>query len=209
MADWLIDKSELAFLSGLTDERTAILVLGLVDEKRLNLKRWEIGLRAGYSAGRTDDDEKRRSALSAAISRATKRGGTELPHISRLKEQLRHYREHGQAPGMADEKEILERLSAVIRTSSDSAVVSAAKTVLDHHRRGYRQELGAEEVVYQCVVRVGHERVQQALELLDMKNLIAFIPEVDPAEAEAIKLQALNGASADFDDRQQRLEARL
>jgi len=195
---WDINPSDREFLTrqGAT-EREAILAAGLVD----GVPPWRIGEVAGYGAGRSSDPEKHRQNWSAAVSRAAKRGGQVVPRVRALIDALKHFRQHGEGPKVADEREILEKLSTVIRSSSDSQVISAARTLLESYRRDrVPKQLSAEEIVWVIVARVGREKARIGIEALT-PNLLCFVSKVDPAEPQADELRALNGVSADLDER--------
>ena len=203
---WNIDPSDREFLTrqGAT-EREAILAAGLID----GAPPWRIGEIANYGAGKSNNPEKRRQNWSAAVSRAAKRGGQVVPRIRALIDALKHFRQHGEGPTVAGEREVLEKLSTVIRGSGDASVISAARTLLESYRRDRVQEhLTAAQVVKMFVVRVGIEKTRIGIEAL-APNLLYFLAEVDLAEVQASDLQALNGASVDFDSRLRSLEKRL
>ncbi len=128
---WNIDPSDCKFLSHQgANQREAVLAAGILD----NVPPWRIGEVAGYGAGRSSDPDKRRQNWSAAVSRAAKRGGQVIPRIQALIDALNHFRTHGEGPKVADEREVLERLSTIARTSSDSVAIQAAKGLLEFHR---------------------------------------------------------------------------
>lgn len=187
---WNIDPSDREFLTGQgANRREVILAAGIVD----GVPPWRIGEVAGYGAGRSSDPEKQRQNWSAAVSRAAKRGGQVVARIQALIDALKHFRTNGEGPKVADEREVLEKLSNVIRGSVDATVISAARALLDSYRRNrVQKQHTAEEVVAMIVARVGVERTREAFELLDMKSLLYFLAEVNPAEAEAKELKALN-----------------
>lgn len=89
----------------------------------------EIGEKAGFSGGQNPDPAKKKACFAAAASRASA-----SRRIQTLREQYRSYKAHGDKP-VAGEAEVLQRLSQVMRTSNDSSVISAARSILEHHRR--------------------------------------------------------------------------
>ena len=155
---WNIDSSDREFLTrqGAT-EREAILAAGLAD----GVPPWRIGEVASYGAGKSNNPEKQRQNWSAAVSRAAKRGGQVVTRIQVLIDALKHFRTNGEAPKLAAEREVLEKLSNVIRGSNDATVISAARALLESYRRDRVQvHLTAEQVVKMFVVSVGIEKTR-------------------------------------------------
>lgn len=187
---WDIDPSDRDFLSHQgANQREAVLAAGILD----NVPPWRIGEVAGYGAGRSSDPEKRRQNWSAGVSRAAKRGGQVVPRIQALISALEHFRQHGEGPTVAGEREVLEKLSTVIRGSGDASVISAARTLLESYRRNrVQKEQTAEQIVAATVARVGLEKARIGIEAL-APNLVCLLVEVDPVEVQATDRQALTG----------------
>ena len=199
---WNIDPSDREFLTrqGAT-EREAILAAGLVD----GVPPWRVGEIASYGAGKSNDPEKRRKNWAAAVSRAAKRGGQVVARIQALIDALKHYRTDGEGPKVAGEREVLEKLSTVIRGSGDSQVISAARTLLESYRRDrVQKQHTAEQVVAMTVAHVGIEKARIGIEAL-APSLLCLVAEVDHAEVQASDLQALTGASAEINSRSRAL----
>ena len=202
---WVIAESDREFLTrqGAT-EREAILAAGIAD----GVPPWRIGEIASYGAGKSNDPEKRRQNWSAAVSRAAKRGGQVVTRIQALIDALKHFRSHGEGPKVAEEREVLEKLSTVIRGSADASVISAARTLLESYRRDrVQKQQTAEEIVAATVAHVGLEKARIGIEAL-APSLVCLLAEIDPAEVQARELQALNGASAEINSRLEALEQR-
>jgi len=169
---WTPDPKEVNFLSGQgATEREATLAIGFTD----GVPPWRIGQLAGYGAGRSRDEDKRRHCWAAAVSRAARRGGSVVPRIQGLIDRLKYFREHGEAPGIANEQEILERLSNVIRTSRDSSVVTAARELLNYHGRGTPKNFAFQDLTVELIRRVGLERARIGFEALNMKPALEIL----------------------------------
>ena len=203
---WNIAPSDDEFLKRQgASRRERILAAGFAD----GVPPARIGEIAGYGAGKSNDPEKRRANWSAAVSRAAKRGGQVVPRIQALIDALRHFRQHGEGPKVADELEVLEKLSTVIRGSSDAQVISAGKALLESYRRGLGQtQVTAKDVVSHFVAKVGPTAAREGFRLLGAENLVPLVPAVDVVEAESNDLRALNGASAIINARLSTLEQR-
>jgi len=106
------------------NERDALLVYYL--EKGLPMH--GVGEKAGFSGGLIP--ERQKASFAAAASRAKNTG-----RIKQLREAYRLYREHGDVQ-IAAEQEVLQRLTTIMRTSTDGAAITASKGLLEHHRRG-------------------------------------------------------------------------
>ena len=106
------------------NERDALLVYFL--EQGLSMA--EVGERAGFSGGLNADREK--ATYAAAVSRAAA-----SDRIRSLRQAYRVYREHGDV-AVAPEQEVLQRLTTIMRTSTDGAAITASKGLLEYHRRG-------------------------------------------------------------------------
>ena len=180
---WNIEPSDREFLTrqGAT-EREAILAAGLID----GAPPWRIGEIANYGAGKSNNPEKRRQNWSAAVSRAAKRGGQVVPRIRALIDALKHFRQHGEGPTVAGEREVLEKLSTVIRGSGDASVISAARTLLESYRRDrVQKQPTATEIVARFIAAVGPEATRDGLSLLGAGHLAVLVPEVDPVGFES------------------------
>ena len=155
---WNIDPSDFDFLSRQgANQREAVLAAGFLD----GVPPWRIGEIAGYGAGKSNDPEKQRQNWSAAVSRAAKRGGQVIARIQVLIDALSHFRQHGEGPKLAREREILEKLSSVIRGGADASVISAARTLLESYRRDrVKEQHTAEEIVAMTVARFGIEKAR-------------------------------------------------
>ena len=196
---WNIAPSDRDFLSlqG-ANQREAVLAAGIVD----NVPPWRIGEVAGYGAGRSSDPEKRRQNWSAAVSRAARRGGQVVTRIQALIDALKHFRTNGEGPKVAGEREVLEKLSTVIRGSGDASVISAARTLLESYRRDrVQKQVTAAEIVARFVAAVGPEATRDGLRLLGAGNLAVLVQKIDVVEVEASEVQALTGASAEINSR--------
>lgn len=206
--NWDITEPDREFLTRQgANQREAILAAGLVD----GVPPWRIGEIAGYGAGKSNDPGKRRANWSAAVSRAAKRGGQVVTRIQALIDALKHFRQHGEGQKLAGEREVLEKLSTVIRGSGDASVISAARTLLESYRRDrVQKELSPEEVVRITVANVGLEKARIGIEAL-APNLLCFLADVDPVESDSRLISELNGdnVDADLDARLERLEQRL
>jgi len=167
---WVIDPSDDEFLTRQgASRRERVLAAGILD----GVSPARIGEVAGYGAGRSNDPEKRRANWSAAVSRAAKRGGQVVTRIQALIDALRHFRQHGEGPKVAAELEVLEKLSTVIRGSSDAQVISAGKALLESYRRGLGQtQVTTKDFVATFVAKVGAERTRRGFEELDAGHLI-------------------------------------
>jgi len=106
------------------NERDALLVYFL--EQGLPMA--EVGERAGFSGGLIPDRQK--ASYGAAASRAVN-----TTRIKSLREAYRLYKKHGDVQ-IANEQEVLQRLTTIMRTSTDGAAITASKGLLEHHRRG-------------------------------------------------------------------------
>ena len=130
--------------------------------------------RAGFSGGTTDDPEKRRANLKSAASKAAS-----SPRIKQLREAYRLWLKHGDSQ-VADESEILARITAIMRTSTDAGAISAAKSLLEYHRKGRIDSVNPGQVVRALVARVGAERVRAGLESLGMGGLATIALQNPP-----------------------------
>ena len=201
---WEPDQKELEHLEGLGSEQAAVLAIGYLD----GIEPWQIGKRAGYSGGLNDDEQKRRANWSAAASRGAKKKGKVLPEIRGLQEQLERYRKDGGKLFSVSWQQKKERLAYWVMHGGANESIRA--TVEHNKMAGMGDKTPtAKEVVSLFVARVGPEATREGMELLGAGNLAVLVPEIDPTEAESRALEALSGASVDFDDRLQRLEARL
>ena len=173
---WVVADSDREFLTRAgANPRQVILAAGFADGAPM----WRIGEVAGYGAGRSSDPEKRRHSWVAAVSRAAKDSGSIVPRIQHYINLLKHFRTHGEGPQIADEREILQALSATMRSSSDSQVVSSAKALLESYRRdGGQRKVTAKQVVKLLITRVGPVRAKLVLELYGCTNLILRVPEL-------------------------------
>ncbi len=203
-SNWEPDQKELEHLEGLGSEQAAVLAIGYLD----GIEPWMIGKRAGYSGGLIDDESKKRSNWAAAASRGAKKKGKVLPEIRGLQEQLERYRKDGGKPFSVSWQQKKERLAYWVMHGGANESIRA--TVEHNKMAGMGDKTPtAKEVVSLFVARVGPEATREGLKLLGAGNLVPVVSEVDVVEAESNDLRALNSASVDFDDRQQRLEARL
>ena len=100
----------------------------------------EVGEKAGFGGGRNPDPVKRKACFAAAASRAAA-----SRRIQTLREQYRKYKAHGDNP-VAGEGEVLERLSQILRTSNDSSVITAARSILEHNRRLVPRQVPADQL---------------------------------------------------------------
>ena len=174
--NWTLDPSDDGFLvrQG-ANGRERVLAAGSLD----GVSPARIGEVAGFGGGKSNDPEKQRKHWSSAVSRAAKRGGQVIPRIQVLIDALRDFRTHGEGPQLALEREVLEKLSVVIRGSNDATVISAARTLLDSYRRdGGQTRITAADVVNIFVRQVGAERTLRGLQELDAGHLIHAAPEL-------------------------------
>ena len=199
--NWVPAPSDLEFLARQgANEREAVLAAGLLD----GAPAWRIGEVAGYGAGLSGDPEQERRNWAAAVSRATKRSGSYIPRIASLIDALRRFRTHGDAPPLASEREIQEKLSAVLRSSSDSQVIAAAKALLESLRRDQGSKRpNATELVDGVVARVGIEKARVGIAALT-PNLLPLVRVINDTERDARLLSELDSAGHDSD-----LDARL
>jgi len=173
---WVIAESDDEFLKRQgANKRERVLAAGILD----GVSPARVGEIAGYGAGRSNDPEKRRANWSAAVSRAAKRGGQVVPRIQALIDALRHFRQHGEGPKVAAELEVLEKLSTVIRGSSDAQVISAGKALLESYRRGLVQtKVTVKDFVATFVAKVGAERTRRGFEEFGCGHLIYAAPDL-------------------------------
>ncbi len=173
---WVIAESDDEFLTRQgANKRERALAAGILD----GVSPARIGEVAGYGAGRSSDPEKRRQNWSAAVSRAAKRGGQVVTRIQALIDALRHFRQHGEGPKVAAELEVLEKLSTVIRGSSDAHVISDGKALLESYRRGLVQtKVTVKDFVATFVANVGAERTRRGFEELGAGHLIYAAPDL-------------------------------
>lgn len=155
------------------------------DEQKAQLVYWiERGLdkhdaaaQAGYSAGRSRDPAKQKKALQTSASAALK-----SKRVQALIDSYRDYKRRvsGDAPPpqIASEKEVLLRLSEVMRHANDAKVVSAARRLLDHHSEMRRPEVTPGLLVQSFVARVGAENTRRGLRLLGSGHLVYERPDL-------------------------------
>ena len=172
---WVVAESDDDFLrrQGAT-EREIVLAAGILD----GISPARIGEVAGYGAGRSSDPEKQRQNWTSAVSRAAKRGGQVVTSIQVLIDALKNFRQHGEGPKVALAREVLEKLSTVVRRSSDAQVISAGKALLEEYRRNPVKAVTAKQVLKQLVAKIGPVRTKLGLELHGHDNLIHGSPEL-------------------------------
>lgn len=201
-SNWEPDQGELEHLEGLGSEQAAVLAIGYSD----GIEPWQIGKRAGYSGGRIDDEQKRRSNWAAAASRGAKKNGKVVSEILGLQEHLARYRKDGGKLFSVSWHQKKERLAYWIMHGGPNESIRA--TVEHNKMEGMGDSSPkAMDIIEIYVARVGQEATAQGLRLLGAGNLVALVPTVDPVEAEANALQSLNGASVAIDSRLEQLEA--
>ncbi len=183
---WEPDQKELSHLEGLGSEQAAVLAIGYVD----GIAPWLIGKRAGYSGGLNDDEQKRRANWAAAASRGAKKKGKVLPEIRGLQEQLERYRKDGGKPFSVSWQQKKERLAYWVMHGGPNESIRAT---VEHNKmvgKGDSVPQG-EQIVAMMIARVGREQARIGIEAM-FPNLVSHLAEVDPAEAEANELKALN-----------------
>jgi len=120
-----------------SNRRFADFVYGL---DVLGLPAVEAAREAGYSPGISDDPTRQKSQLSAVASKTLRKDRVVL-----LRKKLADYRKRGEAR-LATADEAIEQLTEVLRTGTDTAKIQAAKSVLEHHRRGVQNRLAPDQV---------------------------------------------------------------
>lgn len=120
-----------------SNRRFADFVYGL---DVLGLTAIESARKAGYSAGNSDDPSRQNSQLSAVASKTLRKDRVVL-----LRKKLADYRKRGEAR-VATADEAIEQLTEVLRTGTDAAKIQAAKSVLEHHRRGVQRSVAPDQI---------------------------------------------------------------
>ena len=132
-----------------SNHRTADFVHAL-DE--LCLSPIDAARKAGYSPGRSDEPKARNITLSTTASRALK-----SRRVQRLREEFHDYRKKKngeQEPEIASQQEVLAKLTKVMRSNKDAAVVQSATRLLDAFKRGASQPKATLDHVPELVNRL-------------------------------------------------------